>query len=86
MLVLHTVQQWNSDPIPLTSRPLTLQLPYHFVESQITLKKKKRKEKLKKNNWSHGFSDFLSLKLTDGWYRSQMGTLRRILFFLINVF
>ena len=73
------------DTTDISTSHFTASLPLCRISNNLE-KKKKRKGKLKKNNWSHGFSDFLSLKLTDGWYRSQMGTLRRILFFLINVF
>ena len=80
-LALHTIQQLESNLIPLTSGLFTLQLTSHFGESEITLKKNKTNRNKKEQ--SHGFSNLFPIFLLDGRLRPQIGAFRRILFFFI---
>ena len=80
-LALHTIQQLESNLIPLTSGLFILQLSSHFGESEITLKKKTRQIEIKKKKQSHGFSNLFPIFLLDERLLPQIGALRRILFF-----
>ena len=77
-LALSTIQQLESNLIPLTSGLFTLRLPSDFGESEITLKKPKT-NRIKKQ--SHGFTNIFPIFLLDGRRRPPIGALRRILFF-----
>ena len=79
-LALHTIQQLESNLIPLTFGLFILQLSSHFGESEITLKKKNKTNRNKKKQ-SHGFSNLFPIFLLDERLLPQIGALRRILFF-----